>query len=109
MRVFNKAVVILVPSLLFGFGVRAWSASSDQAVAVNAQVVPANPNSTSSSVLDLLKPVLTHTDRVQRQTSPNCTASNMYSQHDVVGDPESCVMGHISGAFGQIFAPVSVP
>jgi hypothetical protein len=103
----KKAVVILLPSLLFGFGTRAWSASSDQAISSNAQVVPANTN--SSSLLSVLRPILTNTDRTSGQRNQNCTASQMYTQHDVVGDPESCIKGHYGVGVGENFAPVTAP
>src|SRR5262245_4708654 len=107
MRVSKKAVVLLAPSLLFGLGAPAWSASSDQAP-VNAQVAPANPE--GNSLVRILSPILTDTDPPPRQPKQNCNASQLYSQHDVVGDPDSCVMGHYSTGVGQNFAaPVSVP
>jgi hypothetical protein len=104
----KKAVVILAPSLLFGVGTRAWSASSDQAAPINAQVVPANTNVTN--LLNLLRPVLTNANPTPAEPRQNCTPSQMYSQHDVVGDPESCLMGHYYGVgIGQTFAPGIVP
>jgi hypothetical protein len=107
MRISKKAVVILVPSLLFGLGVPAWSASSDQAAPINAQAMPASPN--GNSLLDMLSPILANTDTSPRQPKQNCKAPQMYSQHDVVGDPESCFMNRFSAGPGSTFAPVSVP
>jgi hypothetical protein len=108
MRIPKKAVVILVPSLLFGLGGPAWSASPDQAAPINAQVMPASP--AGNSLLDMLSPILTNTDSSPRQPKQNCKAPQMYSQHDIVGDPESCFMGRLSIGSGSNFvAPVSVP
>jgi len=108
MRISKKAVVILVPSLLFGLGGPAWSASPDQAAPINAQVVPASPN--GNSLLDMLNPILTNTDPSPRQPKQNCKAPQMYSQHDVVGDPESCFMGRYGlGSGSTVTTPVSVP
>ncbi len=108
MRISRKAVVILIPSLLFGLGAPAWSASSDYATSISAQPVRTNPE--SNSLLSLLRPVLTETRPTSGQPAQNCKASQMYSQHDVVGDPESCVMGHYGVSIGQNFsAPMSVP
>jgi hypothetical protein len=108
MRFSKKAVVILMPSLLFALGGRAWSASSDQPVPTSAQIEPANPQ--DNSLLGVLSPVLRRTDPVPSQPQQNCSASQMYSQHDVVGDPESCFMGHYSfGSGPNAIAPVSVP
>ena len=47
MRVSKKEVVISMPSMAFGLGVPAWSASSGQAVPINLQVVPASPGGSS--------------------------------------------------------------
>ena len=47
MRVSKKAVVDSMPSLAFGFGVPAWSASSGRTVPINVQVVPANHGGSS--------------------------------------------------------------
>src|SRR5690348_11856176 len=107
MHAWKKAVMILVPSLLFGVGSPAWSASSDQPAPINAQVVPADHN--NNSLLGLLSPVVTAADPTPRQPKQNCNPSQMYSQHDVVGDPESCLMSHYGAGIGQTFVPVSVP
>jgi hypothetical protein len=102
MRVLEKAVVILVPTLLFGLGAAAWSASSDDPAALNTPAVAANP--ASNSLLSILTPVLTGTDPTSRQPKPKCKATEMYSQHDVVGDKEGCFMGRYGAAVGA--APV---
>lgn len=91
MGMYKKAVVLLVPSLLFGVGAPAWSGTAEQAAQVNAQVMPANPNGNTS--LGMLNWVLTRTDSDPRQPKNQCNASHLYSQHDVVGDPEACIMG----------------
>src|SRR5689334_12499774 len=85
----KKAVVLLVPSLLFGIGARAWSGGAEQAAPTNAQVMPASPN--NHTLLGMLTRVLTPTDT--DPPPPKCKASHLYSQHDVVGDPEACIMG----------------
>jgi hypothetical protein len=105
MHVSKKALVILVPSLMFGLGALAWSASSDQ-LPIDAQVVPAGPN--SNSLLYVLKPVAT-SDSTPHQPKQNCRAPQMYSQHDVVGDPEGCFMGRYTIGGGSVGAAVSVP
>ncbi len=59
---------------------------------VNAQVMSADPN--GNSLLGILSPVLTDTDPTPRQPKENCKALQLYSEHDVVGVPEGCFMGH---------------
>ena len=87
----KKAIVVLVPSLLFGISAPAWSGTAGQAAPTNAQVMPAN--STSNMLLEMLKPAWAGTDTSLRQPKDRCKASHLYSQHDVVGDPEACIMG----------------
>jgi hypothetical protein len=101
----KKAVVLLIPSLLFGIGAPAWSGTAEQAAPTNAQVMPA---SSSNTLLGLLNSVLTGTDPTPRQPKSQCKASHMYSQHDVVGDPEACIMGRYTIGNGST-AVGSVP
>jgi hypothetical protein len=106
MHISKKAVVILLPSFLFGVGTRAWSANSDQGVS-NAQVAPASTD--ANNLFNLLRPVLTNADPTLTQPKQTCGPSQMYSQHDVVGDPESCIRGLYGYGLGSAFAPATVP
>jgi hypothetical protein len=106
MRILNMAIVILVPSLLFSVGTKAWSASPDQAGPSNAQVAQANTASHDADyLLNMLWPVAT--DSKPNDAKQNCGPSHMYSQHDVVGEAEGCV-GH-GASFGPFFAPATAP
>jgi hypothetical protein len=102
----KKAVVLLIPSLLFGIGAPAWSGTAKQAAPTNAQVMPASPN--NNTLLGMLSSVLTGTDPDPRQPKSQCKASHLYSQHDVVGDPEACIMGRYTIGNGST-AVGSVP
>jgi len=84
------------PSLWFGFGAPAWSGPADQAAPAKAQVMPANSNGTN--LLGMLNWVLTATDPEPRQPKSQCKASHMYFQHDVVGDPKTCIRAAIRSA-----------
>jgi len=101
-----KAVVVLVPGLLFGIGAPAWSGSAEQAAPVEAQVMPANPQ--SNSLFSVIGSILTATDPGPPQPDSQCKASHLYSQHDVVGDPESCIRGQYTMGNGSM-AVGSVP
>jgi hypothetical protein len=94
----KKAIVVLVPSLLFGLGAPAWSGTTEQAVPVEAQVM-SNPK--GNTVLNMLSSILTSTDPTPRQPQGQCKASHLYSQHDVVGDPEACIMGRYTVGNGS--------
>jgi hypothetical protein len=100
----KKLTVLLVPSLLFGLGAPAWAGgTAEQAAPINAQVMPATPN--GNTLLGLLNSVLTGTDSTPRQPKNECKASHLYSQHDVVGDPEGCFMGRYTLGNGSATAP----
>jgi hypothetical protein len=94
----KKAIVVLVPSLLFGIGAPAWSGASDQATP-KAQVTPAGRS--DNTLLGMLSSILTATDTGSRKEKNKCIASNMYSGHDVVGDPEGCFMGRYNLSSGS--------
>ena len=107
MLISKKAIVLLVPSLLFGLGTPAWSGSTDAAPPINAQVMPAG-NPAENSLLGMLSSVLTGTDNTPHQPKNQCKASQLYSQHDVVGDPEACFMGRYTVG-GSATTPPSIP
>jgi hypothetical protein len=56
----------------------------------------------------MLNSVLTATDLGPRQPKSKCGASHLYSQHDVVGDPEACIKGRYAIGNGST-AVGSVP
>src|SRR5690348_15836201 len=91
MGVSKKAIEVLVPRLLFGVGAPAWSASAEQAAPATVQMAPANPY--GNTLLGMLSSVLTATDPSPRQPKNQRKAGQLYSQHDVVGDPEACITG----------------
>lgn len=100
----KKAIVVLVPSLLFGITAPAWSGTAEQAAPIDAQVMPANSN--SNTLLGMLNSVLTRTDPGPRQPKDQCKASHLYSWHDVVGDPDACFMGRLAIGHGTMAAGV---
>jgi hypothetical protein len=105
MHISKKAALILVPTLLVGAHARAWSANSDQAAANGTQVVTAEKN--YSNLLDLFNPVAHGIDSRAHAQAQTCKVSEIYSRHDVVGDPESCIMGRYVIGGGASFAPAT--
>jgi hypothetical protein len=99
MSISKKAMVLLVPGMLFGLGAPAWSGSPDRQPAATATMVPASPY--GNTLLGMLSSVLTDTDTTPPQRKDQCKASHLYSQHDVVGDPEACFMGHYNFGSGS--------
>ena len=67
---------------------------------VNADVVSAtNSNPSLNANHSWLEP----SPAKARPESTNCKPGRIFSQHDVVGDPESCIMqgaGYIPGSYG---------
>jgi hypothetical protein len=106
----KKAIVVLVPSLLFGIGAPAWSGTAEQAAPTEGQMVQAEPY--GNTLLGMLSSILTATDPSPRQPQNPCKASHLYSQHDVVGDPEACIMGRYTlgnGATSTAGIPAGIP
>jgi hypothetical protein len=101
----KTAVVVLVPSLMFGIGAPAWSGTAEQAAPTQARVMAASPN--GNTLLGMLTSVLTDTDTSPRQTKDHCKPSQLYSQHDVVGDPEACFISRYT--LGNGSTAVGVP
>jgi hypothetical protein len=97
----RKAMVLLLPSLFFGFGGPVCSHAAEQAAPIKAEVVA--PANASSSILGAIGSVLKGTDANTRQPRSNCQG-RLYSQHDVVGDPEACFLGQYSVGNGATSA-----
>jgi hypothetical protein len=97
----RKAMVLLIPSLFFGFGGQVCSHAAETAP-IKAEVV-APANASGSSILGAMVSVLKGTDANTRQPRSNCKG-RLYSQHDVVGDPEACFLGQYSVGNGATSA-----
>jgi hypothetical protein len=89
----NKAAALLSFGLLLGFSAPAWSAAS-AAPAGNAQAAPANPH--DNTLLGFVNSVLSDPPANAGKPENHCKPSQLYSQHDVVGDPETCVMSRFT-------------
>jgi hypothetical protein len=79
--------------LLGGASAPAWSATANVLAPIDAEVMPATI-AVPPSLVGFLKPITTDTDLHQQRT--NCKSPQLYSQHDVVGDPEACIMGQFN-------------
>jgi hypothetical protein len=100
MRIIKTTTAVLACGFFLGaVSGPAWSASSDPAPQ-NAQVEKA-PRSDSGSLLGLINSVLIKT-QVQRGHE-RCKATQLYGQHDVVGDPQACFTNELN--FGSAIAP----
>ncbi len=95
---YRKAIVVLVPTLIFGLGAPAWSGTDAKEAPIDAEVLPSSSN--VNTLLGLLSSVLTSTDPNPRLATGECKPSQLYSQHDVVGDPEACFRGRYNFGTG---------
>ena len=68
----SKAIVLLVPSLLFGIGAPTWPGTADQAAPTNAQVMTASPY----TLLGMTSSVLTATDGSPREPKDRCNLNS---------------------------------
>jgi hypothetical protein len=86
----KRTTALLGFGLLLSVYAPAWSADSTTA-APNAQTTPSNPY--GNSLLGMLNSVPTGTSNDPPKPENHCKPGHLYSQHDVVGDPETCIMG----------------
>jgi hypothetical protein len=92
--ILKKTVAVVLSALLIGSAsAPAWSATADALTPTDAEVMPAT-SVVKSSMLGFLKPLVTDTELHQARKS--CRSPQLYSQHDVVGDPEACFMGRFT-------------
>jgi hypothetical protein len=85
----NTTMGLLSLGLLIGLCPPAWSADSGKVVA-NAKSVSIDPP--GKSLLAIPKPVLADPAIGLRVITDQCKPQQIYSQHDVVGDPKTCAM-----------------
>jgi hypothetical protein len=104
MSILKTTAVVLVSGLLIGAAGPVSSASAQQSQQPSTPSAAPQTSNASPSVLPILGMII---PQVEHEV-PQCKTSLVYSQHDVVGDPQSCFANVVdaSGAFG---APVISP
>ena len=97
MNILKTTAAALMCSLLIGAAsMPAWSAADNLAApTAYAEVVPANTVARSlfvirGGVVPSVAEAAPHKDQT------NCKAGHLYSQHDMVGDPQACIMGRLT-------------
>ena len=106
MNIVKTAAVAIISGLVM---VSAASISARAAMtgsgSVNAEIASAaDPSPAANVEHSWLMPSAEN----QRHESMTCKPGRIFSQHDVVGDPESCIMqggGFASGALGIVTVP----
>jgi hypothetical protein len=100
MRSINTITAVLISGLLMsGPVVTAWSAPPASEGLTGAQVASAQPVVQATSGI-LAAPEFPRIQQVRPNVQNNCKPGQMYSAHDIIGDPQACIMGGISGVDG---------
>lgn|SRR5271156_1693905 len=100
----KKTTTLVFVGLLAGICSPAWPADSKSAAGNASATVP---NQQGYSQLSILSSVFKDTAPAPRKYDKQCKASQIYSQHDVVGDPETCIMNRAT--FGGGATATGVP
>jgi hypothetical protein len=106
MNIVKTTAVALMSSLLIGAAcMPAWSATGADPAPINADVMLAkNVTGSLPASRSWLNPSPVPT--APRQDQTNCKAGHVYSQHDIVGDPQACIMGTLTiGGSSAAVAP----
>jgi hypothetical protein len=109
MSILKTTAAMLVSGLLIGAAGPAWSASAQQSQQLSTPSAAAQTSNDSPlvlSILGMIIPQVEHELPPDVHPQPTCKAGQLYSQHDVVGDPQSCFVNAVdapSGAAGVAF------
>jgi hypothetical protein len=96
MKIVKTTAAALMSSLLIGAAcIPAWSAMGATPIAVSAGVMLAK-NVTGSLPITRSWLVPSAVDTASHQDPTNCRVRHVYSQHDIVGDPQACIMGALT-------------
>jgi hypothetical protein len=95
MKIVKRAAAVVMSSLLMSASVSTWAAmpAGNMAAPGHAEVIAAanGPLSATKSSLEP-SPAL----QAARQVRGNCRASHIYGAHDVVGDPNTCIINMLT-------------
>ena len=96
MKIVKTTAAALMSSLLIGAAcMPAWSATGATLAPISTNVMLAK-NVTGSLPAPRSWLVPSGVDTAPHQDQTNCTARHFYSQHDIVGDPQACIMGALT-------------
>jgi hypothetical protein len=107
MKIIRTTAAALISSFLMGGAcIPAWSAPPSQGLTVAQST---STNTTIQSAASVLgSPEFPRLDS-RPDAVKNCKPGQMYSAHDIVGDPQACIMGGISGVGGTHSTVAVVP
>jgi len=102
----KRTAILLVSGLLLGTAcARGWAADGKAAAPVSGGAAVADTS--DKSLLGILTPFLT--DPATHEAQQNCKPDQLYSRHDVVGDPEACFRGRYDVRNGGASASTGAP
>jgi hypothetical protein len=104
MSILRTTAAMLVSGLLIGAARPAWSASAQQNQQPSTPSAAAQTTNDSPAVLSILGMIIPQVEH-EVQTQPHCKAGQLYSQHDVVGDPQSCFENVVDAPSGAAVGP----
>jgi hypothetical protein len=109
MKIVRTTAAALISGLLMsGVSVPAWSAPPTSEGPTVAQVASADALLQPAGGV-LAAPELPRFQQIRPEAQNNCKPGRMYSAHDIVGDPQACIMGGFSGVDGVHSTAAAVP
>ena len=103
MNIVKTTAAALVSSLLMGAAcMPAWSAANNPTAPTgSAEVMPVSTVAPSLlAIRALFGPSVD--EAAPHRDQMNCKAGHLYSQHDIVGDPQACIMGRLTVIGGGV-------
>ena len=92
MKITMRIAAVVTSVLVIGTSVPGWAAMPINDMPVGSSpVVIALANGPLSLPVSSLEP--SPALQAARQSPDNCKAGHVYSQHDIVGDPQACIKG----------------
>lgn len=88
--------------LIIGAYAPAWAGPSQNAPTTPAQD-PVAPGNDAGSLAGIMGSFLT--EHADHRSAKQCKPGSMYTEHDVVGDPESCFINRLGIPSGMAGAP----
>jgi hypothetical protein len=99
MKILKTTAAAVISSFLVGSAcIPAWSAPASHGLTVAQATIPKTTVGSASTVLG--SPDVPRFDS-RPDAEKNCKPGQMYSAHDIVGDPQACIIGGVSG-FGGV-------
>jgi hypothetical protein len=93
LKILKTTAAAVISSFLMGACIPAWSAPTSEGLTVAQATIPTT--SVESAITVLGSPELSRFDN-RPDAERNCKPGHMYSAHDIVGDPQACIMGGYS-------------